>query len=52
MSMSTMVMGAGSIGSLFAGKLAYQGYSTSAVARPLHVRKIKQDGLHLLENSH
>ena len=49
--MKTMVLGAGSIGSLFAGKLAYQGYDTTAIAREEHVTHINKDGLHVIEDN-
>lgn len=49
--MKSMVLGAGSIGSLFAGKLAYQGYNTTAIAREEHVTHINKDGLHVIEDN-
>jgi len=43
------VFGAGSIGSLFAGKIAHSGYSTSVIGRDPHILEINRHGLRIIE---
>ncbi|MHA2054752.1 MAG: ketopantoate reductase family protein [Candidatus Hodarchaeales archaeon] len=43
--MNISVIGAGSIGSLFAGRMAYSGFDVDVVGRKPHVSKIQEDGL-------
>jgi 2-dehydropantoate 2-reductase len=43
------VFGAGSIGSLFAGRIAYSGYDISVIGRNPHVMEIKRKGLRIIE---
>ena len=47
--MNISVIGAGSIGSLFAGRVAFSGYDVDVVGRKDHVDKIKEKGLTILE---
>ncbi|MHA2327486.1 MAG: ketopantoate reductase family protein [Candidatus Hodarchaeales archaeon] len=47
--MNITVFGAGSIGSLFAGRIAYSGFDTAVVGRNPHVTEISRRGLRILE---
>ncbi len=47
--MPITVFGAGSIGSLFAGKIAYSGHSTSVIGRDPHISEINRHGLRIIE---
>ncbi|MHA1215203.1 MAG: ketopantoate reductase family protein [Candidatus Hodarchaeales archaeon] len=47
--MNIRVFGAGSIGSLFAGKIAYTGYEVGVIGREPHVREINRRGLRIIE---
>lgn len=47
--MNITVFGAGSIGSLFAGKIAYSGYDISVIGRNPHVMEINRKGLRIIE---
>ncbi len=44
------IFGAGSIGSLFAGKMAYSGFDLSVVGRTPHVNEIRKNGLKIIED--
>lgn len=46
--MHITIFGAGSIGSLFAGRLAYSGFDSSVVGRPPHVTEIRKRGLRVV----
>lgn len=46
--MNITIFGAGSIGSLFAGRLAYSGFESSVIGRPPHVTEIKKRGLRVI----
>ncbi len=48
--MNISVIGAGSIGSLFAGRVAYSGFDVDVVGRKDHVNKIQEKGLTILED--
>jgi 2-dehydropantoate 2-reductase len=48
--MQITVFGAGSIGSLFAGRIAYSGFDISVVGRQPHVREICKNGLRIIED--
>ncbi|MFX1285542.1 MAG: ketopantoate reductase family protein [Promethearchaeota archaeon] len=48
--MNITVFGAGSIGSLFAGRIAYFGYDVSVIGRDPHVAEINKKGLRIIEN--
>ncbi|UCG90762.1 MAG: 2-dehydropantoate 2-reductase [Candidatus Heimdallarchaeota archaeon] len=48
--MNIIVFGAGSIGSLFAGRIAYSGFDVSVVGRNPHVTEINKKGLRILED--
>ncbi|PWI48852.1 hypothetical protein CEE45_04650 [Candidatus Heimdallarchaeota archaeon B3_Heim] len=47
--MNISVIGAGSIGSLFAGRVAYSGFDVDVVGRKAHIKKIQEKGLTILE---
>lgn len=47
--MNITVFGAGSIGSLFAGRIAHSGYEISVIGRNPHVMEINRKGLRILE---
>ena len=47
--MNLSVFGAGSIGSLFAGRIAYSGFDVGVVGRKQHVDKIREKGLTIIE---
>ena len=47
--MNITVFGAGSIGSLFAGRIAHSGYDISVIGRNPHVMEINRKGLRILE---
>ena len=47
--MNLSVFGAGSIGSLFAGRIAYSGFDVGVVGRKQHVAKIREKGLTVIE---
>ncbi len=47
--MNITVFGAGSIGSLFAGRIAYSGFDVSVVGRNPHVTEINKRGLRIIE---
>ncbi len=49
--MNISVIGAGSIGSLFAGRVAYSGFDVDVVGRKDHVSKIQEKGLTILEDN-
>ena len=48
--MSIAVYGAGSIGSLFAGRMAYTGHDISVIGRAPHIDEINKSGLRIIEN--
>ncbi|MFX0211138.1 MAG: ketopantoate reductase family protein [Candidatus Hodarchaeota archaeon] len=48
--MNLAIFGAGSIGSLFAGRIAYSGFNISVVGRNPHVTEIRRKGLRIIEN--
>ena len=47
--MNITVIGAGSIGSLFAGRIAYSGFDVGVIGRAPHVTKIREHGLTIIE---
>jgi 2-dehydropantoate 2-reductase len=47
--MNLSVFGAGSIGSLFAGRIAYSGFNVGVVGRNPHITKIREKGLTIIE---
>ncbi|MCK4848144.1 MAG: 2-dehydropantoate 2-reductase [Candidatus Heimdallarchaeota archaeon] len=47
--MNLSVFGAGSIGSLFAGRIAYSGFDVGVVGRNPHITKIREKGLTVIE---
>ena len=47
--MNLSVFGAGSIGSLFAGRIAYSGFDVGVVGRNPHVTTIRENGLTVIE---
>ncbi|MFX0016076.1 MAG: ketopantoate reductase family protein [Promethearchaeota archaeon] len=47
--MNITVFGAGSIGSLFAGRMAYTGFDVAVVGRNPHVTEINKRGLRIIE---
>ena len=47
--MNLSVFGAGSIGSLFAGRIAYTGFDVGVIGRNPHVTKIREKGLTVIE---
>lgn len=47
--MNLTVFGAGSIGSLFAGRIAHSGYEISVVGRAPHITEIIKNGLRIIE---
>ena len=47
--MNLSVFGAGSIGSLFAGRIAYSGFDVGVIGRNPHVTKIREKGLTVIE---
>jgi len=47
--MNLSVFGAGSIGSLFAGRIAYSGFKVGVIGRKPHVTKIIEKGLTVIE---
>jgi len=48
--MNISVFGAGSIGSLFAGRIAYSGFDIAVVGRNPHITEIRRKGLRIIEN--
>ncbi len=48
--MNISVIGAGSIGSLFAGRVAFSGFDVDVVGRKDHVKTIQEKGLTILED--
>ncbi|UCG00888.1 MAG: 2-dehydropantoate 2-reductase [Candidatus Heimdallarchaeota archaeon] len=48
--MNIAVFGAGSIGSLFAGRIAYSGFEVAVVGRNPHVTEINKKGLRIIED--
>ncbi|NHJ01468.1 MAG: 2-dehydropantoate 2-reductase [Candidatus Heimdallarchaeota archaeon] len=48
--MSIAIYGAGSIGSLFAGRMAYTGHNISVIGRTPHIDEINKFGLRIIEN--
>ncbi len=48
--MNITVFGAGSIGSLFAGRIAYSGFDVAVVGRKPHIAEINRKGLRIIEN--
>ncbi len=48
--MNIAVFGAGSIGSLFAGRIAYSGFEVAVVGRNPHVTEINRKGLRIIED--
>jgi len=48
--MNLSVFGAGSIGSLFAGRIAYSGFDVGVVGRNPHITKIREKGLTVIED--
>jgi 2-dehydropantoate 2-reductase len=48
--MNISVIGAGSIGSLFAGRVAFSGFDVDVVGRKDHVKSIQEKGLTILED--
>ncbi|MFX1517740.1 MAG: ketopantoate reductase family protein [Promethearchaeota archaeon] len=48
--MNIAVFGAGSIGSLFAGRIAYSGFEVGVVGRNPHVTEINKKGLRIIED--
>ena len=48
--MNIAVFGAGSIGSLFAGRIAYSGFEVAVVGRNPHVTEINKRGLRFIED--
>ncbi|UCE14247.1 MAG: 2-dehydropantoate 2-reductase [Candidatus Heimdallarchaeota archaeon] len=48
--MNITVFGAGSIGSLFAGRMAYSGFDVAVVGRDPHVTEIRRKGLRIIES--
>jgi 2-dehydropantoate 2-reductase len=48
--MNISVFGAGSIGSLFAGRIAYSGFDVAVVGRNPHVTEINKRGLRIIED--
>ena len=48
--MNIAVFGAGSIGSLFAGRIAYSGFEVAVVGRNPHVTEINNKGLRIIED--
>jgi 2-dehydropantoate 2-reductase len=48
--MNITVFGAGSIGSLFAGRMAYSGYKISVIGRDPHITEITRNGLRIIEH--
>ncbi|MHA2248103.1 MAG: ketopantoate reductase family protein [Candidatus Hodarchaeales archaeon] len=48
--MNITVFGAGSIGSLFAGRIAYSGFEVAVVGRTPHVTEINKRGLRIIED--
>lgn len=49
--MNITVFGAGSIGSLFAGRMAYSGFDVAVVGRDPHITEINKRGLRIIEDS-
>lgn len=49
--MNITVFGAGSIGSLFAGRMAYSGFDVAVVGRDPHITEINKRGLKIIEDS-
>ncbi len=47
--MNLSVFGAGSIGSLFAGRIAYSGFDVGVIGRNPHITKIRENGLTVVE---
>jgi 2-dehydropantoate 2-reductase len=47
--MNISVIGAGSIGSLFAGRIAYSGFDVGVVGRAPHITRIREQGLTIIE---
>lgn len=47
--MNITVFGAGSIGSLFAGRIAHSGYEISVIGRDPHITEITRNGLRIIE---
>lgn len=48
--MNVTVFGAGSIGSLFAGRMAYSGFDVAVIGRDPHITEIRRKGLRIIEN--
>lgn len=48
--MNITVFGAGSIGSLFAGRIAYSGFDVAVVGREPHIAEINRKGLLIIED--
>ena len=48
--MNITVFGAGSIGSLFAGRIAYSGFEVAVVGRNPHITEINKKGLRIIED--
>ena len=48
--MNITVFGAGSIGSLFAGRIAYSGFDVAVIGRNPHVTEINKKGLRIIED--
>lgn len=48
--MNIAIFGAGSIGSLFAGRIAYSGFDVAVVGRKPHVTEINKKGLKIIED--
>ncbi|MFW9855675.1 MAG: ketopantoate reductase family protein [Candidatus Thorarchaeota archaeon] len=46
--MQITIFGAGSIGSLFAGRLAFSGFDSSVIGRPRHIAEIRKSGLRVI----
>ncbi|MFW9778847.1 MAG: ketopantoate reductase family protein [Candidatus Heimdallarchaeota archaeon] len=46
--MQITIFGAGSIGSLFAGRMAFSGFDSSVIGRPRHVAEIRKSGLRVI----
>ncbi|MFX0173371.1 MAG: ketopantoate reductase family protein [Candidatus Hodarchaeota archaeon] len=52
MKMNLAIFGAGSIGSLFAGRIAHSGFNISVIGRNPHVTEIRRKGLRIIGNQH
>ncbi|MFX0149155.1 MAG: ketopantoate reductase family protein [Candidatus Hodarchaeota archaeon] len=50
--MNLAIFGAGSIGSLFAGRIAHSGFNISVIGRNPHVTEIRRKGLRIIGNQH